>query len=95
MSTWHETGNPYAKVLQVEHSLPRQTVMSPIGAGRGVVEVQDGLPQPHPCVVEICKLDIVWQVVVEEGYLIVYVSQPHYWNTVLGEIQHIVARHHE
>lgn len=95
MSKWHETGDPYIKVLQVEHNFPIQSVICPPGAGRGIVEVLNGEPQVHPCVTEICKLDFVFYVIVEEGLLFISVNPPRHWNQVLGEIQHIVARHLE
>ena len=92
-STWHDTPSLYAKLLQIEHSFPEQTVMQPAGAGVGVLEVIVGDPNIHLVVREICNLGIVCQVAVGENYLLIVVDRPQYWDRFLGEIQHIVARH--
>ncbi len=93
MSIWHNTNSLYSKLLQVEHDFPKQAVMHPQGAGVGILEVLDGEPIIHSVVRDICRLDIVWQVFVDENYFIIVVDRPEYWDRVMGEIQHIVARH--
>lgn len=91
MSKWHSTDNPYTAVVEVAHELEPQEVVARPGAGRGVVEIAEGHHVVHPVVMDICKLDPVWRVVVGEGYLVINIKHPRFWPTVQGEIIRIVA----
>lgn len=86
----HDTNVCYTKMLQVKHDLEPQSAVA--GNGRGEYSIVDGHPQIHFVVLELLKLDIVYHVAVNEGYFLISVSEPHRWNEVEGEMQHVVAR---
>ena len=87
----HNTKTGYTKFLEVEHPFLSQVAVA--GRGRGEAYVIDGHPQIQKVVLELLKLDIVYHIVVGEGYMLISVSKPHRWDEVEGQMQHIVARH--
>jgi hypothetical protein len=90
---WHDSKTGYTKILEVEHNFPHQTVMRPPGGGKGLVNVVDGVPQPHACVTDVTKYDDVWQVTVGDGYFMITLRDPKRWSYVMGDIGLVIARH--
>ncbi len=87
----HNTNSLYTKMLQVQHELVSQDAVS--GNYRGSYNIIRGTPPIHAVTLELLKLDIVWGVAVDEGYILITVSEPRRWAEIEGEIHHIVARH--
>ena len=87
----HDTKSCYTKIVQVEHAMHSQSVVS--GSGRGESYVIDGYPQIYKVVKELLKLDIVYRVDCGEGYIMVTVSAPHRWKEVIGLVQYTIAKY--
>lgn len=87
----HDTKTLYTKILQVDHGLEPQVVLS--GDGRGTYTIVEGHGVIHKVILEFVKLDIVWRVVCSDGYLMITVSDPRRWNEIAGELHQLAARH--
>ena len=86
----HDSKSLYTKVLQVNHGLTKQVAIE--GNGRGEYRIIEGCPQIHKVVHELLKIDIVWRVCCDEGYLMITVSEPDRWPQIIGEVQATTAR---
>lgn len=87
----HDTKSCYSKVLQIEHGLEPQDVIT--GDGRGQYNIIDGRLIIYSTVHELIKLDNVWRVIVGENYFMITVIEPRRWKAIEGIIVGIVARH--
>lgn len=86
----HDSKSCYTKIVQVEHGLTKQVAVE--GDGRGQYRILEGTPQIHKVVHELLKLDIVWRVCCDEGYLMITVSEPNRWPEIIGEMQQLIAK---
>lgn len=86
----HDSKSCYTKILQVDHGLEKQVAVE--GNGRGQYVILEGIPQIHSVVHELLKIDIVWRVCCDEGYLMITVSEPNRWPEIIGEVQATTAR---
>ena len=84
MLTIHDTKSCYSKVFEVKHTLKRQVARE--GAYRGSYLIDEGHPQIHQVVLDLLKIDVVWRVVVDEGYFMITISRPEQWPKQSGEI---------
>lgn len=94
---WHETNSLETKLLQVPHSLARWDVYHSPKAGRGVFRVLTGpLPTPPPLIASMLRVHAVVRVVSDilkdQGYFLIIVSDPKFWDQVKADIQGVIVR---